>query len=172
MNGMRVWMVLLALVAVPLMAQQKGKKTEKNAAAPAAEAPRGDTSTFGGMVDFYKGQLLLSPDVYQNMKDLADKTQQEIDRDLEDLKRTLEILDAERPKDDPDMSLMKEMLQKRAKLSANLELLRFRFAFDCKAMLNPEQVQKWKEIRRRLEERNKAQREKAAEGASKEKAKS
>lgn len=169
MKGMRLWMLALALIAVPLWAQKKGEK----AGAPAKEeAARVDLSTFSGLVDLYKGQLLLSAEIYQNMKDLADKAQQELDRDVEDLKKALETLEAERPKDDPDMSLVKEMLLKRGKLTANIELLRFRFAFDCKAMLNPEQVQKWKEIRKRIEERARAAREKAPETKPKDKAKS
>ena len=136
------------------------KKTEKS---ESGEHKRPDMQTLTGMAEMLKQTLTLTDEQYKKVKDLAEKGQNELDAKSVELKKFVEPLEAERAKDAPDMAKVKDGMEKRAKMASEIEFLRFKFNVDCKPILTAEQVEKWKEMRKKLEERMKSAREKHKE---------
>lgn len=153
---MRVPALLLAfLILGPSVAhsQVAGKK------AAAAVGAKVDWLNLGSIAEMYKNALSLSPSQFETIKDLSDKSQYQISRNLEEMKEALVSVDAERVKDDPDLTYIRVTLTKHGKLAVENEMLRFQFPFACRDVLNPDQMAKWKTIRLMVETRMRAIRE-------------
>ncbi|MBI4976341.1 MAG: hypothetical protein HZC28_02605 [Spirochaetes bacterium] len=149
--------------------ETKVTEKKKPAREEGGEQKRPDMQSLTGMAEMLKKTLELTDEQYKKVKELAEKGQKELDVKGAELKKIIEAFDAERAKDTPDLGKVKDAIEKRAKSLGEMEFLRFKFNIDIKPLLKPEQIEKMKEMRKKMEEHMKSARDKRGKATKEEK---
>jgi len=121
----------------------------------AAGKQRPDMSTLAGQTEMFKNMLGLNEEQTKKIQAYAEKGQKEIDTINEKNKSAAESLEAERVKDVPDLKKLRSYMEKTAQAKIDTDLLRLKFSLDCQAVFTPEQLTKYKELKKKMEERMK-----------------